>query len=605
MKHKFMLFLTLIIVLVGNSCNSKPAYLAGNPFPPFQEVVEEFAKSYSYYPSTSEFRKYCKFHKKPDGYYIALYDYDPNVEVEEFLFWDRKKKIYMTLERGEFHSFSPGYKGPEAAGTILRSENYRYTYNFLPYYGYRAWYDDVIKDLEPHESKLNDTLLYSLGYAYSNKAMDQMSDQHGTSTSKMEKTVPVEDTDQQAFEKYYQKAFAVFQQLIKRNPSFEHTVGSVSLKHAHEQVAMWNVTALYGKESRFREIQLPDNVYSDFMIAFAKNLLNACEPNAILFVGGDTDTYPLWYVQQNLGHRKDVRVINLSLLNIWMNERFNDAFYGKESIAYSISMANRKNRSLELLLVSHESEMPEQINELGTYLEGVRPRENYGQSYKSLPQKILFSKSGMMVNFGYKNYVYHSDLLAIDIVNENLPQVPVYFAITAGYAPADYFTNVRDEGLVKRVLPGSLPELRDSAVQKVLEFYRGKYVHVPARPAYDEETRIESNYRYPLYQILRYLDEAQVKEARNVIENTLLAGNARLQLTDINYIAFISEQGDYATALKLAERLVTDMEEKPGDLANYNCESSIMMLEDLSQKSKLQGFSRLAGRMSVLCKKGD
>ena len=72
-------------------------------------------------------------------------------------------------------------------------------------------------------------------------------------------------------------------------------------------VPVWMGIQEWDDHDRSNKLTAPD---------LAKNYLESCAPNAILFTFGDNDTYPLWYAQEVQGIRQDVRVINYSLLGI-------------------------------------------------------------------------------------------------------------------------------------------------------------------------------------------------------------------------------------------------------------------------------------------------
>jgi hypothetical protein len=160
---------------------------------------------------------------------------------------------------------------------------------------------------------------------------------------------------------------------------------------------------------------------------YAYNLLQSTEKDAILITNGDNDTFPLWYLQDVEGIRRDVRIINLSLLNMdsYILKLKNTEPYGAKKVPMSLTDA-------EISALQPMEFKPQQME-----LPVPRNAISHSDQARGVPGglDIVDTVKFIMpatIQYGEISAIRIQDIVVFDIVRSSMWQRPIYFASTGG-----------------------------------------------------------------------------------------------------------------------------------------------------------------------------
>lgn len=185
---------------------------------------------------------------------------------------------------------------------------------------------------------------------------------------------------------------------------------------------------------------------------YAYNILQSCEPNAILFTAGDNDTFPLWCIQDVYGVRQDVRIVNLSLGKMgWYIEQLkNQEPWGakKVKLTYFSDEMLRAEEDTERGVRPVRSPAQEAVVPIS-----AETMRRFTNDPNAAAGEMRWNFTGEM-KMGDDQIYMVSDLLVRDIIMNNIEDRPIYFATVV---PSSYMIGLDNhlsyEGLAARVTP--------------------------------------------------------------------------------------------------------------------------------------------------------
>ncbi len=372
-----------------------------------------------------------------------------------------------------------------------------------------------------------------------------------------------------------------------------------------------------------------------FSVDSARNMLASCAPNAILFTGGDNDTFPLWYAQEVEGFRTDVRVIVLTYFNTdWYIEQMTRQTYESEPLPFSLTKENYQQGGLNDIIYYVENKNVKGALPLNQYINLVRQshpaiRVSSGSDeVNTIPSKTIAvdidreavlalgiipeAKRDLLVDRMLLQVkgsaLYKNDLMILDLISTNNWVRPIYFNNTSLQSiNFDISEYVIHEGTTYRLLPIRNPEPKVELVNtevmydNLMNNFFWRELDNPDVYYSEDYRSFVLNHRSSFNTLAQALiDEGQEDRAREVLNRSLQVmpdeGVPFDYVTSIT-VQLLLEVGETEKAVQIADLLSTRADENLGYMARENKQigreqqTNLIILNQLSRAMEFAGLS--------------
>ncbi|NWG27565.1 MAG: DUF2723 domain-containing protein [Ignavibacteriaceae bacterium] len=329
---------------------------------------------------------------------------------------------------------------------------------------------------------------------------------------------------------------------------------------------------------------------------YSYNILQSTGPNGILFTNGDNDTFPLWYLQDVEGVRRDVKIVNLSLLNTdwYVRQLKNNDPYGVGTVKIRIPDSRINPQDLRPAQWS-----PTDITISTPKFTNSEERQNIINEYAIKDTSVIAAgkmtwKMPNTLTFGDIKAVRVQDIMVKEIVEANNWERPIYFAVTCSddskIGLQDY---LKMEGMTFRLVPEKRKPGSEFINEDVvrLQLEENKVASKSYKPGFrftglndptiffdDNHTRMVQNYRNAFMRLAVYYRSignneklvATLNDMNEKLPYKILGMDNGLLFEIANLYYFAGDREKFAEiSADVEAKALADLEKNPDDVQSY------------------------------------